>query len=64
MTVIELRQKRGKELKGLRTQKKITKVKLSQLTGMHRATITNMEKGKTNWTIDSELIYLGALKNL
>lgn len=64
MNVLILRKQRGQQLKELRLSKKVTILALSKETGMHRSTISNIEKGGNSWSVDSELIYLEGLKRL
>ena len=56
-----LRKQRGEALKMARKMAKLTKSKLSELTGLSRVTIANIEAGKTSWTIDTEMIYLSPI---
>jgi transcriptional regulator with XRE-family HTH domain len=57
-----LRKKRAENLKALRSSKKISKAKLSRITGLSRHTIDKIEGGNDAWVIDSEIIYQEALK--
>lgn len=59
--LIDLRKKRGEALRMARRLVKFSKVRLSQLSGLSRSTITNMEAGKSSWTIDTEMIYLAPI---
>ena len=56
-----LRKKRAAALLFTRKKLKITKLKLSQQTGLSRPTIDRIESGEYSWSIDTEMIYLSGL---
>lgn len=60
MTTIRLL--RAWELKSFRKQSGITQEILSQLSGLSRQTIINIEKAKIGWNVDSEILYFEAIK--
>jgi transcriptional regulator with XRE-family HTH domain len=64
MNVELLRIERGKELRKLRKLKGITQEKIAKLCGISLPTIGRMEKGKKNWGIDCELLFLAVLKEI
>jgi len=58
----DLRKKRASALLFARKRLRITKLKLSQVTGLSRPTIDRIESGEYSWSIDTEMIYLSGLK--
>lgn len=62
--LLQLRIKRGQELRDLRKSKGITQVKMAALSGVSLPTIIRMEKAKKNWRIDLELIFRHALSEM
>jgi len=61
MNINPIREKRAHELKQMRIEKNISQEKLSEISGLHRATIARIESGKIGWNIDSELVYFTTL---
>jgi transcriptional regulator with XRE-family HTH domain len=59
--VVSERKKRGETLRALRKQKKISQVKMMQLSGLSLPTIIRIETGKREWRIDSEIMYMKAI---
>lgn len=57
-----VRLKRSAELKQMRLGASIGKTQMSQLSGLHLATIYRMESGYVQWHIDSEIIYINAIE--
>ena len=55
------RQQIGLYLRDIRGHKQISKYKMAQLTGMTRRQIMDIEKGETNYSIDSFLAYIQAV---
>lgn len=49
------------ELKQMRVDLNISKNKLSELSGLHLATIYRIESGTIGWNVDSEFIYYETL---
>lgn len=64
MDIIAIRKNRANELRQMRLEKNISQEKLSEISGLHRATIVRIESGLIGWNIDSELIYFATLNNL
>jgi len=64
MDINPIRQKRADELRQIRIEKNISQERLSEISGLHRATIVRIESGKIGWNIDSELVYFETLKRL
>jgi transcriptional regulator with XRE-family HTH domain len=64
MNIDPLRRKRAMELKLMRVQKKLTQDKLSELSGLDKKTISNLESGESGWNVDSEIMYLEGLKKI
>lgn len=56
--IIGKRVERASKLKQLRLRKRLSKSKLSELTGLARETIGKIENGLDCWNIDSEIIYI------
>lgn len=63
MNINPIRLQRANELKQMRIELNITRHKLSELSGLHLATIYRIESGTIGWNVDSELIYFETLKN-
>lgn len=64
MNINQLRQQRSAELKKMRTDKNVGKFEMSQLSGLHPATIYRIESGEVSWNIDTEIIYIETLKKI
>ena len=58
----KIREKRAACLIMLRTHLRISKTKLSQVTGLSRVTIDKIENAKSSWSLETEAIYLSGLK--
>lgn len=56
------RKQRSRELYSMRVKRGYTKSMLSRKSGLDRHTIDNIESGEKQWNIDSEIIYIQALK--
>lgn len=63
MNINPIRKKRAFELMQMRLDAKITRNKLSTLSGLHLATIYRIESGEIGWNVDSEFIYFQTLKD-
>ena len=55
---------RSKQLRCLRENLDITKKKLIQLSGLSYPIINRIESGCEGWSVDSEIIYTEALRQL
>lgn len=64
MNIDPLRKNRAMELKLMRIRKQLTQEKLSELSGLDKKTISNLENGESGWNIDSEIMYLEGLKKI
>lgn len=62
MNINPIRKKRAFELMQIRLDAKITRHKLSILSGLHLSTIYRIESGEIGWNVDSEFIYFETLK--
>lgn len=51
----------GKELKEAREAKKLTQKDVAEITGLREATISNIEAGKTNFTIATVISIVTAI---
>lgn len=63
MNINPIRKQRSFELMQMRLEAKITRNKLSTISGLHLATIYRIESGDIGWNVDSEFIYFLTLKN-
>jgi transcriptional regulator with XRE-family HTH domain len=64
MDLNPIRKKRADELKQMRLEKNISQEKLSEISGLHRATIARIESGRIGWNVDSEFVYFETLNKL
>jgi transcriptional regulator with XRE-family HTH domain len=64
MNLAEVRKQRASQLKSLRLKKRLSRVALSELSGLNRTTIIRLETGNAGWNVDSELIYIFFLSTL
>lgn len=62
MKIDTIRLTRSSELKQMRLDRNVGKVQLSELSGLHLATIYRIESGLIGWNVDSEIIYIETLK--
>lgn len=59
----EARNKRARSFKEMRVKSGFTKIQLSRISGLHRASIDRIESGSKPWSVDSELIYLDSIRS-
>lgn len=57
-----VRLNRSAQLKQMRLSASIGKTEMSQLSGLHLATIYRIESGDVQWHIDSEIIYVNTIE--
>ena len=62
MNVKEELQRIGLNILICRRERKMSQAELAQITGLSRALISNMERGKANFRIDSLLVIAEGLK--
>lgn len=62
MNIAAIRENRAKALKKLRKEAKMTQKQVREKSTLSRMTVTNIERGTRQWGIDSEILYMEALK--
>lgn len=62
INLLQLRATRANELKTMRLNAKLSQNKLSELAGVRRTTIGDIECGNKGWHIDTELLLIETLK--